>query len=190
MIVLGIDPDLHQTAFALVQDEPFVKILRVEVLSIPETLKGTDAVVAMSSALGAAPYRYAGTSLVVVEGQQIYLGSGQARPDSILRLAQVAGAALGAFWAFSKMMPRPTEWKGQVPKGIHQARILKRFGIFYKVVGREKGCVPLTLEGEPGLAGVEGSDLVPKGAWIHVVDAIGLALWAIEQAKSSLTGPR
>lgn len=69
-------------------------------------------------------------------------------------------------------LPLPSQWKGSVPKEIHQARVLRKVGIEPK-----KGagyCYPA----DPKVLKRWG---FPKGSWKHLSDAIGLALWGLEQ---------
>lgn len=209
--VLGIDPDLDTTAFAFVNANTSC----VELVGVarPATRvvgrKAERMVAAIVKALSSVtsggallkPFHAAIHAAVeghrilrvVVEGQQIYQGVRQ-RPDDILRLAQVAGAAAGVAThlagATQLLMPRPQEWKGSVPKPIHQARVLERLGWPYERKGpapkRTMGkvehagyCVPTSVPTDVALYDVRPSD------WKHIVDAIGLALWGVDQLKSA-----
>lgn len=89
---------------------------------------------------------------------------GDPRPNDIMAVQAVAGIALGvAGWIVSRAWtPLPHEWKGSVPKEIHQRRILKEAG--------------LTLD-SPELAGI------PRGQRTHCVDALGLCLWVLRGRK-------
>jgi hypothetical protein len=115
---------------------------------------------------------------VAVEAQEIYqFGTGRtANPKSIMYLATVAGMALAAHSrAFHLFFPTPQAWKGSVPKIIHQARILSKCGWKYEKVGTlDNGyCYPVDVP--IGLGDFKKTD------WKHLVDAIGLALYAKEQ---------
>jgi Holliday junction resolvasome RuvABC endonuclease subunit len=174
MIVLGIDPDLHHTGLSMVKDGVPQDLACV---TVDRKLVGPEAVMAMARALPAALHSLSKLEPVVavVENQQIYTGTqGRARPDDILKLGQVAGAALAAiehvFCVDKVFFPKPQRWKGSVPKLIHQRRILSRLGwetVETKTTVRPKGN-PLGFH----LAATH---------WSHVLDAIGLALWGEKQ---------
>lgn len=195
--ILGIDPDLHDTGLALwsdgrrvarhytsreglkVQDaevvltrsRPFLACLRA--VSVPRTLRGWRAVESMARALPPAistlleGYYDVEISLVVVEAQRVYPRS-KVRPNDIVRLAAVAGAAAASIGDRRPQptlrMPEPREWKGQVTKTAHQNRILRRAGLPWDEA--------IALAGNKTKAG-------------HAVDALGLALWGAEQLEAS-----
>lgn len=113
----------------------------------------------------------------VVENQQAY-GQGKADPNDLIRLSHVAGAAAGAaaFRAGRVLFPRPRVWKGGVPKGVHQGRVLDQIGWGYQFNGPKR---PVTKVEVP--EGVKLLGEIPEEHWSEVVDAIGLALWGQEQ---------
>lgn len=173
MNYIGIDPDLHNLGLAIVDDEG--EVSHVEVIRVPGSYKGESAVQKMIQEL-ASRFPVLGQSFpdrdyvhAIIEGQQIYSGSGLARPDSMLLLAQVAGAAAAALSPFCAQieLPRPRKWKGSIPKPIHQARVLGRLGWTYK---KGQG---YTIPTNPP---AHLTKLKPE-EWKHVVDAIGLARW-------------
>lgn len=192
-ISIGVDPDLHRTAFAAVCEQ---QVLAVGVARVASWLKGPDAVAAMVAMLR---YHHSDaehswdhwtrlSSVLVVEGQQIYAGGKKSTKgwDSVLLLAQVAGAAAGILTQYRQdlIIPRPQKWKGSIPKAVHQARVLKRRGIEYDMKGSKtpksdtRYCVP-----RGRLAA--GSDTLADSDWKHVVDAIGLADWGLAQIKDA-----
>lgn len=200
MHLIGIDPDLHRTAIALVEPTVAGPMLRAfTVFRVPTTTTGSDAVVAMSRQVLHGVLHFAACAeigpnepvRVAIEGQSLVARPGfrHRRPDDIVHLAQVAGAALaacvGTFDEGTFLLPRPGEWKGQVAKHAHQARTLRALGIDYEFVGEEgaKGSyarptsIPLLSGALQGaLGGVRPSD------WRHLSDAAGLALWAAPKA--------
>lgn len=162
LVTIGLDPDLHATGIAWCTLE---KVQRVAVARVSAKLKGEEAVIAMSEAIR----RVLGFSFdrAVVEGQEIYLRHTK-NPDSILRIGQVAGCALGLMTEdltpSSIRLPRPKEWKGSVPKEIMAARIMRHYGMTVK-----------NRSSIPGSLGITNKE------WGHVTDAIGLALWGCRQ---------
>ena len=177
MIYLGLDPDLHNTGLAVLDEEG--DVAHVEVIRVPKSYVGESAVQKMIQEMARRLPMLMGTLDIIpdpeyfsctVEGQQIYMGKGQARPDSLLLLAQVAGAAAGILAPFCAdlSLPRARKWKGSVPKPIHQARILGRLGWAYK---KGQGYT-IPINPPAHLAKLKPEE------WKHVVDAIGLARWA------------
>lgn len=173
---IGVDPDLHTPSVACVDFRGAVVGLWVG--RVIKELKGADAVIASAKAitehLRVATY---GAQVAAIEGQDLYLGGDRAtkNPKSILAVAQVAGAAVGVMsYRCRVLLPLPRDWKGSVPKGIHQARICQRLGWPYRAAGGKEGyCVPT----DPPVK----FEKFKGGDWKHLLDAIGLAQWAAKQ---------
>lgn len=180
---LGFDPDLSRPSAAAVDEAGRVvavwcgrtpdgpKDRKVEraietVENWPVALLGGDFVLAASAA---------------VEDQEVsYTARTGASPTSIIPLAQVAGAAFAGCGLPTgpAVMVKPGQWKGQVPKGIHQARICTRLGWPYRLAG---GKEPYAVPDAPVVRSVPGADALNDGDWKHVLDAVGLALWSRDQ---------
>lgn len=177
-VALGIDPDLHHCAYAFVTEK---RVLAVGVVKVSEKITGDKAAPEMARRLVSAFEgfrRVHQPDLAIVEGQQIYLGGNtEANPDSMLRLAQVAGAAMGLCYAawpgLLVIVPRPQRWKGNVPKKIHHGRILSRYGVRTSEGG----------EFTPGSLKADGEEHIAKSHWIHVLDAIGLGYWGLTRGR-------
>jgi hypothetical protein len=185
-VYIGIDPDLQRPALAAVQgsDVVFVACFKtskskqqaaVEEIA-KEAMHWMDGV---CDSLGFAGYHYPDLSGIAVEAQEIYRGKTK-NPQDIAVLAASAGVLLGAArarWPHADaVFALPKDWKKGVPKRIHQARVLKRLGVPCELVG-EKGtgyCVPLWPEGKLPI----GEADLNRSDWKHVVDAIGLAVYA------------
>ncbi|RLB78176.1 MAG: hypothetical protein DRH24_14870 [Deltaproteobacteria bacterium] len=174
--VFGIDPDLHDCGFGFYNLES-KNIYDYGIISVSKKYKGKDAVLAMADKLlwFFDQYIWSYISLVdecellIIEGQQIYTGKGRARPNDLLKLAHVTGAILGAatpaLGPSLVRIPTPREWKGNVPKPIHQERTCRALGWPCK---RTQGYTYPT--------GSRGAHFKP-GEWKQVMDGIGLALW-------------
>lgn len=91
---------------------------------------------------------------LVCEWPQIYKGSRE-DPNGLLPLAAIVGGVLAFAWA-STALYKPREWKGSVPKKIHQPRILDA------LKDHERGIL----------------EEIPKTYRHNAVDAVGLGLWA------------
>jgi hypothetical protein len=94
--------------------------------------------------------------VLVLELPQIYPGPQKADPNDQITLAINHGRWLQRVWGHDIRTPHPKEWKGSVPKNIHQPRILAA------LTPEERALIP---------------DL-PKTKLHNAIDAVGLFLWA------------
>lgn len=179
-LFMGIDPDLHHTGIAVVDE--LCRVIGVECVVLGSKHTGEEAVILMSRAIGAVigmiRDHSPGVNNVVVEGQTISFRQ-TADPDSIIKLAHVTGACVGAANELLEChlrIPKPREWKGQVPKQVHQQRTLNYLGWTYELHGSPKNAYASPVDPPVGKK-------LKATHWKHVVDAIGLALWGIEQDK-------
>lgn len=124
---------------------------------------------------------------VCVEGQElVYTARSGANPRDLAILANVSGALISeaSHETNNILLPSPAEWKKQVPKAIHQARIYTTIGWEFESVGKDKKrgyCRPTSVPADLITGKINKSD------WKHIGDAIGLAQWAstkIEGAKT------
>jgi len=153
VITLGIDPGTKSTGLAWLNDQKVVqvKVARAEGQLAENRREG------MADAIRACLVDCLIPDRVVIEWQSVR--PCDRRPNDILALVAVAGMALAACKSrFSwkpptYYLPLPNEWKGSVPKEIHQRRIMAEVGAF---------TFPESLKAQ------EIRD---------VTDAIGLALW-------------
>jgi hypothetical protein len=175
---VGIDPDTHTTALALIDTKNTV--LAVDVVRADNL---DDMVMAVSIIHGWLKVQFGNEFLrltCVVEGQESYLGPGRhARVSDLLNLAYVAGACAGACYAsplVAKVLrPLPKEWKGTISKKQKQEHIARKLG--WKWGERADYIMPATDSYVPDLpAHIKPAD------WKHIMDAIGLALWGCEKA--------
>lgn len=186
LLALGLDPDSHASSWAILALNPGggePELLEVGVCSVAKSQKGAKAVTGMAGELVLLRTKHA-PQIIVVEGQQIYARS-RAKPDSILQLAQVAGAAVAAmrikFPSAQVLIPRPGEWKGDVPKRIHQARLWNRLGVEYESRG-----TPAAGYAVPKGLSCEGAGKVKRADWKHLADAVGLAEWGLRRGLRRL----
>lgn len=182
-VIIGADPDMKQPSLAVI-DYKSGKVLAVRVIKVAEKKTEWEGVVECVKAIRGC-YRsllqdlHEPTVLAAcIEGQECsYSARVGANPRSIMFLANVAGALLGeaGYECGNLFFPSPNDWKGSVPKQIHQSRVLSSLGWdFEKVGSADRGYARPTQE----LPTVMGSGEVTKGQWKHLVDAIGLGLWA------------
>ena len=172
-VALGVAPDTKTLAWAVVTQD---RVLRVGV--VRHSPKSREESILSLTAL-AVPAMIANSmpDIAVVEGQQVYYGS-STPPSDLLKLARITGGVEGQLHMVRPGMPvcvpLPTTWKGQVPKPIHQARVLAKYGILYEQLSeysRPAGCAKA--------AQIQGADKLRPSDWKHVVDAIGLAAYGL-----------
>ena len=173
---LGIDPDVHKSAFAYLSVEG---ALLVQVVRQKDG-KGREAALALiQQAAFKEAVEFIQPDIIVVEGQDVrYTGKTSfANPQDVCNLALITGAALALSYAPKKYSPLPREWKGNVPKGIKQCRILDALGIKYEMKGG-KDPYPVPVDFEQYCIGkVNASD------WKDLNDAVGLAAWGLGKEK-------
>lgn len=187
---IGVDPDLHNTAIAVATKD---QVLALGVIRGQKGLIEDEAVEDMVAALtdGIEDFLNDRAHVLIavdnhqarVEGQKFY---GKSLPEDLIRLATVSGAAMSCLNARGHAVKtmQPTHWKGSVDKTTNQARTLAAYGISYKVVGGLKGyCIP--AKGKEKLPAIWTSDGSPplQSDWKHVLDALGIARWAVLGAR-------
>ena len=167
MMSIGIDPGVHHTGVAVLDDDE--EIVQLDVLR--EFKSGETALVNMSRRLCShIQYifkRYKCWDAVVTVERPDWYGRGdRSKPASIITLALVAGVALGA----SVMDPRarlksmrlvtPRQWKGSWSKSKSHAQTR----LLLSEVNRSLS-------------------LIPKSDHEHALDALGLALHGSRSAR-------
>ncbi len=181
LIFMGIDPDMHE--MPAVTMDLTKKVLAVHIYEVSKKITGREALLAMIDQLNET-WPHQSPQFTAVEGQELYqFGPNKTKnPKSIMFLANVAGMAQMRFGGSLLAIPTPAEWKKQVPKQIHQGRVLSRIGYAgeYEKMGTvKKGwCYCKAL--------ADKFPHVKKAQWKHVNDAIGLALWCLEQVQGEL----
>ncbi|MCZ2418690.1 MAG: hypothetical protein LC123_02445 [Burkholderiales bacterium] len=175
--VLGFDPDLHNSGIAVVRREgDSYRVVALAVAKVPRTITHDAAVLAMVDALPRVAPDY-----VVVEGQEAYRGrsGARAKPEDLIRLAHVAGAALRLYGNHldltHKEIVLPKVWKKQTKKEWKHARICTALG--WASEPRAGWALPTGPEPER----LEEEFNIYGKQWSHVLDAIGLAIWKLEQ---------
>jgi len=178
MLCLGVDPDLHDLSIGAWGDQGPITAFVVHV----PTEKGrveNEAALAMMRALTAAWPGLAEPKASAVEAQELRRAGVRrhARPQDIVTLAQVAGMAvmrLAATFPRSPIyFPKPSQWKGEIPKAVMQARLYSELGWGYVTP-------PSADYSRPERPPASFSP-VSKGQWKHVGDALLLARWCWEQ---------
>ena len=174
MIVLGIDPGLHECAYAMVSYDVGVYCLEyVTMLRGKKGLKQSKAAVDMAWWLmNSDNLEFENRDAVIIEDQEItYTTSQGARPQDIRCLSLVTGALLAKYSCDNIIFPKPAEWKGQISKEVHHQRIAAKLHIDIMIT-KDK-ILPI------GISSLHNG--VNPGDWYHLWDAAGLAIYGIEQ---------
>ena len=174
---LGIDPDLRNTAWAVVCAG---KVTHLGMVRVPKTINGQQCALGtfmeLFGQLGAPGVYY---DIILIEGQLCRQAAGAEtkNPQSLVDLAACAGAASGAALAgqptLACLWVPPHVWKGTVPKEINQARTCRTLGWDYET---KSGYVVPDPAQVGSIRYPEGCD-VKQSDWKHLMDAIGIALW-------------
>ncbi len=174
---LGVDPDVHNCAFAFIQQAENEQVPQLTVWVVRQR-DGKDRDAAIRMILGKG-LDHILSDILVVEGQDVrYTGKTSfANPQDICNLALITGAVLALSNASVIYSPLPREWKGTVPKHIKQCRILDELDIEYVTKG---GKSPYPVPVKRHLYEVGH---VLESDWKDITDAIGLAVWGLEKYK-------
>ena len=176
-LFIGCDPDLHTMPIAWVDSS--LACVRIDMIR-----NKTGGALEMTQALKRSSM-WGGYDAFAVEAQEIYPSGPNRtkRPDDILHLGQVAGAAVcylsdpDPASTSVGYFPLPCQWKGQLDKQAHHRRILTAAGIeeeLWVYMGGPSGKY-IAISKDAGISGQTDMNL---GDYKHVVDAIGLAQYA------------
>ena len=183
---LGSDPDIKCLSMAACDEEGIIK--EILVLKNAKGVKGREAVCSFVDMIPnhifqLACLREQTLLAAAAESQEISYSADQGKnPRSMLTIAPLSGTMLlvAKFGLPEKLyLPAPQKWKGTAKKRVHQARICNRLGWDYEQKADychpPKGWdVPV-----PFMECVNGN--INKGDWKHILDSIGLALYARDQ---------
>lgn len=157
MIVLGVDPG-QRTGLALVVD------------GVPACVDVVPGHVAPRRALAMAGHPIAGPVRVVIERPRIHaVGRLKGDPNQLLDLSVLVGRIAGTVETLAHVtaeLVSPADWKGSIPKSIHQARTAAALHAMPTRTRAE------CLEREAWLAAWDRVDHNGK-------DALSLARWAL-----------
>lgn len=177
MIAVGIDPDTKSTGWATVQSfNGGFQVLGVGLIRAKGRLCA-DRRIEMAYQLDVELHEVAcslpySPTAVVVEWMKLR-PRGEKRPNNIVDLNGISGMCVSAglqFEAQHLLTPVPSEWKGTVPKKIMWNRIVSRLHLN----------LDLSYEAGYGKGSIQGAKEVPASMRTHVIDALGLACWALD----------
>lgn len=97
----------------------------------------------------------------VSEFPQVYrAGASKGDPDDLLQLAGIVGVFSANIAAREYLAIRPREWKGNVPKDVHHARLTKALDDHERLIVEESA---------------------PPSLRHNVLDAVGIGLWWLKK---------
>lgn len=106
------------------------------------------------------------TQELVIERPQLYVfGRAKADPNKVAQVTFIAGVTAGRTSHGKLFLPYPGEWKGQVPKSIHNERVLE------------------VLEARERAIYDKESKAWPASLRHNILDAIGLGLWHLRRIR-------
>ncbi len=152
MDLISVDLGLRDIALAYFVSK---KLCRTWYISNPENkLRGPKAWVALCKAIDKeVPLKYLAEYELVFETMDVY-AHGKARSSDLLELVGLEGCISGFFDPFNIVHYLPKQWKGQVPKSIHNKRVLAE-------LTKEEQAKVLNL---------------PASSRHNVIDAVGIGL--------------
>ena len=190
VVDLGCDPGLTATALAWLNvpedDARPPRLLRVEIVKAPKGAGPAAMVRSLRDSAHAGNWQHTGRiRSVTAESQQVHHkrgsqskrdgGVGRVDPVVLIGLAHVSGAVAALAECDDVALPTPQEWKSNLDKLVYHEAVLLALGgeaegWAWDVVGsaREPRLVPRSPPVGGGL---------PGGAWLHLLDAVGLVLW-------------
>jgi hypothetical protein len=189
MYYCGIDPDLQLYTAATVNHEGKLLFINAVKYTAPKTTPVLDKVAGIARRLNPGSEYVKADSICCIESQDAsYTGrTNSACVQDLIHLAHVSGVLLASAFLYTTdaHLVKPHDWKGSVPKGIHQARTLKRAGIPYAMSGGQTPYpVPTDLSGVLVLGDYAACpEKIPKTWWQDITDSIGLAFYCYDTYK-------
>lgn len=155
--ILGVDPGLGACGLAFL-DFPGGRA-RFRTIRVPSVLEFTARVRKIVDEITTFCPRL--PDVLCIEEMQVYRqGKQKGDPNDLIKLAFLSGSVVDRFRCRKIYLPKPTTWKGQVPKNIHHARLR------------------------------EQNPWIPPRISSDAMDAIGLALWAKRKEDHANTQER
>ena len=155
MALVAIDPGLRGTGVAVFVDGALARAVYAR---NPEKVeRGPEAWLRMAEAVRDQVIAFPEADLVIEVPQVYVAGRSKGDPDDLLELAGVDGAITALLAPARIASFKPRAWKGQVPKEIHHARVLRKLSPAETAV-------------------LEQAD-VPASLRHNVVDAVALGVW-------------
>lgn len=159
MILLAADPGKHFTALAVwVVGNTVRSFVRADLVGVKDN--PAEARRMMAQAVARHTRGDVDAHLFCELPQSYALAQQKGSQNDLIEVAVSVGALVGATGEHAKVsLVTPAEWKGQLPKDVHHARIAKQ------ITSTMRACV----------------EAYPKHLQHNVLDAIALGLWALER---------
>lgn len=173
--VLGIDPGTTRTGLAILEGNANPELIYVGVAKGKDQLSTISQIYCQISHI---KFIYV-IDKIIIEGQEFYQTDQKkkAKPQDLIKAAFISGAAAAFSTVYLSqaeiLQPLPKVWKKQVPKHIHQKRILDKLRI--PIVKYMKSQCPVPDTSKIKSIGSNIND----GDWYDILDAVGLALWGL-----------
>lgn len=162
--LLAVDPGLRVCGIAYFNNGTLSFCVLVR--NPEREARGPMAWMALAQQLRAVVPPWCVPDTVVLEVPQVYvIGRGKGDPADLIELAGVDGAIAAQFPDAKHLGYRPRDWKGSVPKDVHQARVLKTLSEADKRLIEESS---------------------PASLRHNVIDAVALGAWFLKKNRSLL----
>lgn len=171
-LFVGADPDMHSQSIVVIDENGILK--KIAIVKVHRRITGQEAIIAMAGELADRDFGAFRSTATAIESQEIAYTAREGRnPRSLLMLANVSGILLAqaARVCVTLYLPTPQAWKGSISKKIHQARVCKKMG--WEFVTKSDYVIPSV-----DLSGVEVTGKLNSSDWKHILDSVGLALYA------------
>lgn len=185
-LFIGADPDIHNQSLVVIDELcNIVGIYFVRERMKRKGQKGRESTRLMSTnglqRLFSEIDLVGTVAAMAVEGQNVtYTAKQGANPQNIVDLAGVAGGIMSLGSALHPnaevYFPAPSDWKGTIPKKVHQCRTLGKFDLKYEMKGGKKP-YPVPIQGTITRL-YRGPDKINAGDWEDITDSLGLAYYA------------
>lgn len=180
--VVGIDPDSKAVGVAISSYVPRHVERSWGLACLKPKQKWGGVMAASELAQATVRLRSGEARLIVVEAMRVRRYGGDSatkNPQSLVDLAFLGGVVAGVLGSPERTVVLPVEpndWKGSVRKPMHHCRVLAKLGWQAKRFGDHAR--PETNPSGNYFTPVKGAD------WKHVMDAVGLALWGVEELNT------
>lgn len=154
--LLAIDPSIRHTGWALFNGS---NLADCGLIKAPTKLGQEPMPARIAWVVAAIRTAAPKADILLMEWPQIYAGGGKGDPNGLMAITAIIGGLIALYDSDRCRLVLPREWKGQVPKDVHNARVVA------------------SLDGR-GRAILDACDAAPSLRH-NVIDAIGLGQYGI-----------
>jgi hypothetical protein len=178
---VGCDPDIHNLSVAIIDETCKIKALYLIKEKGKKDKEAVKQLLASLHKISDLPIDMDDIAAYAVEAQNTtYTARKGANARDLINLAYISGAVSFMFAVANpkakSYLPYPSDWKGSVPKRIHQKRVLSKMNIPFKNISDRNDCPMPTVKWINKLFITDTK--INKTDWTDIIDSIGLAVYA------------